>query len=989
LGRRADRCSQPLRLYGRLELLVSVSAVLSPLLIDGARAIYVNMGGTLTLGMGVGTLVRLLLSSLVLAVPTIAMGGTLPALVKAVESDADDARRDTGLLYAVNTTGAVVGVLWAAFWSLEHLGVSGTIYAAALLNTLVAFVAIWLSQHQQAPIEPTTPTVSKSQVDTKHSIATRFAIVAAGVSGLVFLLMELVWYRMLAPLLGGSSYTFALILAVALAGIGFGGYIYAAGSRQRRPTLMDFAWTCGLEAVFVALPWALGDHIALFAGVLRMADGMGFLALVLGWALITSIVILPAAAVAGYQFPLLIGLLGRGGEAVASQVGRAYAANTLGAIIGSLVGGFGLMPLLSAPGVWRLVVWMLVALALISAILSKGEMRRALAPLMVSLLALVMLTAQGPTPAWRHVAIGAGRAKVKFAGANDLQRHLNEIRSSILWQADGRESTLGIARTGEALAVLVSGKSDGDALGDASNMVMLGLLGPVLHPNPVDALVVGLGSGSTTGWLAQVDSIKSVDAVELEPAMLRFVKDCEGVNHHVLSNKKVNIMIGDGRHVLQTTDKRYDLVVSQPSNPYRAGVASLFTREFYQSAQTRLKPGGLLIQWVQLYETDPAALRMVIATMRSTFGHVSLWRSELESDLLLVASDTAVRPLRKDLEARLSKAPFKQGLANTWGVAGVEGLLTGYVAGDKLARAILDAQGEALNTDDQTLIEFLYARSVGVRVSIFIRDLTNLAKRLGAVESPIVGDWDKALTAELVTVRGVAENFDVPMPSGLTQTAQWRMRARKAYTKGQMGETLRLWSKQNQAPNQPRDVLMIAHASAMVGSPQAKVAIDQAANLQPVEAEVYRALLAERSGDAQAAIVHMGNAMKGWHRDPWPLRNVMQGALKWMRAKAMRHPVLIPTMYEWVREPMAVYASDLMRERLALDLGLASRDGRLCLRALDAKGPHVPWERQVLTQRAACYHRAGHPGVNDALSDLKRFMDNQGKPLSSGLSATP
>src|SRR4029453_1748056 len=185
---------------------------------------------------------------------------------------------------------------------------------------------------------------------------------AAAIVGFAFFLVELVWYRMLAPVLGGSSYTFGLILAMALAGIGLGGCLYALGAASRRPTLHALAMTCGLEAFFLLLPYALGDRVAVLAMLLRPLGNLHFGLLVAVWCLVTSVVVLPPSIVAGYQFPLLVGVLGRGRRDVGREVGLAYAANTAGAIAGALAGGFGLLPLLGATGAWKLTAAALLAL---------------------------------------------------------------------------------------------------------------------------------------------------------------------------------------------------------------------------------------------------------------------------------------------------------------------------------------------------------------------------------------------------------------------------------------------------------------------------------------------------------------------------------------------------------------------------------------------------------------------------------------------------
>ena len=200
-------------------------------------------------------------------------------------------------------------------------------------------------------------------------------MIASATVGFAFFLMELVWYRLLGPLLGGSVFTFGLVLAVALAGIGLGGLLYSLIGRDRPASLAGFAVCCLLEAAAVAATFALGDRMALLALVLLPLRGAGFAAAIGGWTLVTAIVVLVPAIIAGYQFPMLIALFGQGRERLGRDVGLAYAANTAGAIVGSLAGGFGLLPWLSAPGAWRLVAVVLVALGVAAAVLDLTRQR--------------------------------------------------------------------------------------------------------------------------------------------------------------------------------------------------------------------------------------------------------------------------------------------------------------------------------------------------------------------------------------------------------------------------------------------------------------------------------------------------------------------------------------------------------------------------------------------------------------------------------------
>ena len=425
LGRRADRTGNPLGFYARLEIGISLAAALSVPLIAGVRALYFAAGGTETLGLFGGSSLRLVLAAVVLAVPTFLMGGTLPAAVRAITRAADSGRHSVGLLYAVNTLGAVLGAMVTTFVLLELVGIRQTIWLACLLNLLIALAARSLARragHARAGDPRGAGCRSRAGRGRRRGRCARdrwfrLVLAAACVVGFVFFLMELVWYRMMGPILGGSTYTFGVILGVALLGIGAGGLLYGLTAGGRRPTGLHFAGTCALEALFLAIPFAAGDRIALAAHELRGLEAAGFSSLVIGWTVVTCFVVLPAAVVAGYQFPVLVALLGSGRRRVARQVGLAYAWNTVGAIAGSVAGGFLLLPMLSAPTSWRLSVWLLLVLAAIFLVVDgkrAGWIPRVL-PAAAAVVALAMTMATGPTAFWRHSGIGAGRLQ-RFAG---------------------------------------------------------------------------------------------------------------------------------------------------------------------------------------------------------------------------------------------------------------------------------------------------------------------------------------------------------------------------------------------------------------------------------------------------------------------------------------------------------------------------------------------------------------------------------------------
>ena len=359
---------------------------------------------------------------------------------------------------------------------------------------------------------------------------------------------------MLGPLLGGSTFSFGLILATALLGIGLGGVTYALFELKRSASLRLFALTCAAEAFFIALPYAIGDRIAVTAMLLRPLGTLGFYGHVAAWSGICLIVVFPPAFISGIQFPLLVALLGKGRRGVGVQTGTAYAWNTIGALAGSLAGGFGLIPLLSAPGVWKFVVIVLSLLAIVAACLPTGARKRwtqTVAPFVTAVVALVMLTATGPTAFWRHSQIGVGRLKYYDVAPNELHDAINGIRRHIISDVDGIESSVGI-QNADSVSFIVNGKSDGNARSDAGTGVMSGLIGAALHPNPKRAMVVGLGTEELPGAGSPPYRVSSASMQwSWNRRFSRSPKLCARESAR-LENPKLHVIIGDGRELLLT-----------------------------------------------------------------------------------------------------------------------------------------------------------------------------------------------------------------------------------------------------------------------------------------------------------------------------------------------------------------------------------------------------------------------------------------------------
>jgi spermidine synthase len=979
LGKKADQSPNPLKLYSSLEFGIAFFALLSLLLIDLSKTLYIALGGSLALGQGGAAVIRLLLSTLVLAVPTVLMGGTLPAAAKAAETDEDSSRRNLAALYGLNTLGAVTGVLLSTFYLMETFGTRATLISACLVNALLALLARHWAKSMDAVVqasqEPPNPSINASQ----SPVSFVFVLFAAGLVGFVFLLMELVWYRMLSPLLGGSTYTFGVILAVALLGIGLGGGLYSVGSRSRVPGLFAFAISCGLEALFMGLPFAFGDDIATLAMLTRPLGAFGFFGLVLSWMGLAFLVVFPAALISGYQFPLLVALLGRGHKDVGKQVGQAYGWNTVGAILGSLAGGFSLLPLLTAPGAWRLAVILLIVVGVMALFLARSKAFYRAVSWAIFILATLCILSVGPGPFWRHSPIGAGRARLRSHTPNSLTAFQNEIAANVRWQRDGRETSLALYDH-DSFTFVINGKSDGNAKRDRETQVMGGLVGAALHPLPKNAMVIGLGTGSTAGWLGKVETIESVDVIELEPAILEVAKTCFEVNAKVLENKKVKIAIGDAREALLTARKKYDLIFSEPSNPYRAGIASLYTLEFYQATKLRLNDDGIFTQWLQGYEVDGQTVRTILATLATVFPNVEIWHTN-GFDLLFLATEKPIEHKLPRLRKRLAKSPYKECLVNSWRCQGAEAFMAHFLATDKVARSFVDQESDKINTDDRNLVEYGFGRTVGQRDLFRFDEIERYARQILAHKPKLGGDLDwPRVYAESVYLRSVPRH---PPTLKAWHGAKERLRVRSLSLslKRQYRAALKTFAQLKEQPSGPIELVIVAEGLADAGNPKAEVYIEQLRIYQQGEAEAILARLRLRQNRLTECRVALLNAFDRFRDSPWARDHLMKNALRVADMLSRLDKDHGKALVLGLEKPFAANCIDNYRKTSRMNICLNIGEPELTISAIRDFEPHVPWQYFFLRIRYKTYKKLKDPLTEKAASDLEQYLSKEPSQL--------
>jgi len=771
-----------------------------------------------------------------------------------------------------------------------------------------------------------------------------------------------------------------LILAVALAGIGIGGALYPLIYRTRRPTARDFALTCGWEALAVAVPFALGDRIAILALVLQDLRSFGFAGQIAGWTTIAAIVVFPAALVSGLQFPLLISLLGQGSRDVGQQVGRAFAWNTVGAMAGSLAGGFGLLPLLSALGAWRLVVGLLAALALAVLLANYRRERRAAAllyPLAIINAAALCLLALGPTSVWRHAGIGAGRAAPPDAltsGYNELRKWLHERRRNIAWQADGSEASVSIATRG-GVAFLVNGKSDGNSITDAPTQIMFPVLGAILHADPEESLVIGLGTGESAGWLASLPNVRSVEVAELEPVIARVAEACALYNHDVLRHPKVRVIYNDARELILTTSRQYDLIASEPSNPYRAGVASLYTVDFYEHAQRRLKPGGFFMQWVQGYEIDVVAVRMVLKSLQQVFPHVEIWETKPGDMVLLCSNEPPTYDLAR-IEERVKLPEYRAALVAGWKTTTAHGVLAHFIANEKLARTVAAQENAWLNTDNRNLLEYSFARTVGQGSAFAVIALRQEARNKDMHRPRTIPDG-----IDLETLDDQVAAYNVALAESPLNAQVFpgdrgkRHEALNAIYFTDPAPAAARWQAQPKPPADFTETAGLALAYAVVGDEKAQPLISRVAADSPTDAAILTALFAYHQSRYADAAALSEKALLALRTDAAVTPRFIEYALRLPAQIVEKEPQHAEKLYDALGEPLAVYM--LEERRLLVRCAVGQRlSAAATAAAVQAFEPHVPWDASVLEMRASAYAAIGHPLANRAQRELLLFRRN-------------
>ena len=719
------RPSQALRVYAGLELAVALFAFALPFELRGLtpllRWAYADAApGWLFPTIRLGSCLAMVFA------PAAALGATFPMAVRWFAVRSSNPAGVSSALYSMNTVGAAVGSLLAGFTLIPAVGISGTTHVGMLASMLAAGlvgVIAWRtadtaddavldgqgtdSSKQGVPSRTRKREVARAEIRSTPSYAPWIASAILGLSGFAALVHEIVWTRILALVLGPTTYAFAATLAAVVAGVaigsGAGAWVLGRLDASRRVGALALTLTIGAVTI-VGTSALAGSYVPSTIAHQVAAAPDSFVALLRQGMLLTASLILPTAICLGAAFPLALSLAGDPAHSPARRFGIVYAVNTVGSVSGTLAAGFFLIPRLGLPSTLSVGAFVLVgaALLLIAATDTSARQRTA-----AYALSAVTLLAMFVAPQWDRELLASGVYLYAPFVPKGLELETQLKAGTLLYYRDGAPATVSVKRLTGTTTLAVDGKTDASNRSDMLTQKLVAHIPLLLHPSPRNVAIVGLGSGVTLG-AALSHPIERADVVEISPEVVEASRFFEVENHNALSDPRTHLIVGDGRSHLLLSRQQYDVIISEPSNPWIAGVASLFTREFFQGARARLAPGGIICQWAHTYTISERDLRSIVATFTSVFPNGTAWMVN-DNDVLMVASLEPVVPMLQNIESHWTRATAATNLAEVGAIEPFD-VLSLFAAGP--AELAKYGAGADILDDDRMRLEFSAPREI-------------------------------------------------------------------------------------------------------------------------------------------------------------------------------------------------------------------------------------------------------------------------------------
>ena len=613
---------QATRTYAILEIGISLFALFIPS--------WMRMIPTLMMSLAYKTLLALL----PVIISASFMGGTFPLLILTINNTSFQRQKWTSLFYGFNTLGAAAGTLSAGFFLIFFFGLGKTSYIMACINVIIGLTAMAISK--AFANENEQPDSQRSDVAaSRKNVSYRLGMICLFLVGFSSILYEVVWIRLLTMVLSNSTYAFTTILFTFLTGIALGSLFVSGWLKHMKNSAF---WIYSLQLMLclsIAGTVVVQNQIPLLFYRWFKETSHSFVNISLLQFSISSLLLMIPSCLIGASFSFLLKFSTESQQD--HHIGRLYAGNALGNVFGALATSLAVLPFLGIQKTIIAGIGIHVCVCLLLTFLSKTAGWK---KLIYTVSAVVVFAGSILLPEWDLKILTSGLAvyasNYSTLGVDEKTLIDTFKRTKILFSKDGRTTHVTVRKFGGVKSLLVNGKADGSDGHDIQTELLCAHFPLLLHPSPKDVFVIGLGTGITLRAVEKYN-VESIDCVEIEKRVVEASRFFKKANHNSLEDPRLNLIVNDARFILSQTPKSYDCIISEPSNPWLAGIGSLYTLEMFHLIHDKLRPGGIVCQWIHYYNMSGQDLKMVIRTFQEVFPHATLWAQPHLSDLLLIA----------------------------------------------------------------------------------------------------------------------------------------------------------------------------------------------------------------------------------------------------------------------------------------------------------------------------------------------------------------
>lgn len=653
-GKKSDDLKDALSIFGSLELVVGVYSLIFPVLIYFLSEFYLFTLQELTYSTDslVAVGLKLIISVFSILLPAIFLGGTFPVLVKTFIEKKVETGSSVGTLYYINSLGALIGCALAGFYLLEKFGLLATLYFAAFLDLAIGlYVLIKIDSLKYRIILKSVALkassfkgyISLSNFSNKNL---NLALFVAFISGFSAFIIEICWVRIMAPILGSTVYSFTLMLIGFISGITLGSFIYTRYLSKYKHDLylVMFVQLLIATSLFISIPFysKLPFYLIKLIEIIPSGDNFFLLYILCQAAIVVGVMIVPTTLM-GISLPAIIKFSVINSKGTGEVTGKVYSSNTWGAVFGSLLAGLLFIPLIGIKYAIDLSILLFILVGVVLFI------KNNFFALKKTILLLLLVVVAGmyyffSNPHW-NVSIMVtdiprliNNEKTRPKTYSDFLKKVTPDK--ILYYKEGVGATIAVVDKGGERILYTNGKGDSNTKSDMPTQVLLGQIPMFLHPAPDSVMLIGFGGGTTAGSVLTHD-IKYIKVADISRETFEASIHFQDYNNKPLNDGRLEKIADDGLSVLKSTNKKFDVIISQPSNPYVAGVGSLFTKEFFEVCNEKLKPNGIIAQWFNLYEMNDDLLKIVIKTFSSVFENFSIFQT-MSHNILIVGSNDKI-----------------------------------------------------------------------------------------------------------------------------------------------------------------------------------------------------------------------------------------------------------------------------------------------------------------------------------------------------------